>query len=468
MVINGDVMQKETIQKIKQIEGELNTHVIGREEAVKTLLLALSSQEHILILGKHGEAKSLMADLVTKTTKLKSYSKQLHNETTLKEILGMLNPIEYQKGKLDLIKTDFWDCNIAYFDEFLRGRSEFLDFLLEIMIERRCSKSVLGNVDLPLLSVIAVSNPLTEEYNTERLDLALKDRFSFILNFNHLIEDKPEDIQKVLELKDNDLKAVPISVSELKDIRGKALDSVKVDNKFIFELFSKLKADGFVFSTRFIRKYSEICRVHAFINQRAECKEEDYLFVSSVMLRNRFEALTLAKIDDVLDETLVLVGYKELIDKINELNTIDTPKVFIEKSIEIIETTKEEYPEYPEKLKKAIDILRDRLKEALLNNIDSITPTIVKKLDTEEFKKIIKTFIDSNTVQTKFLKEKCEQLDKAEKIIKSTCKNCDVLEEKSDNYKKIIIKPKIEETKSFKEIEKIKTILEDEEFLSSV
>lgn len=454
------------MQKIKEIEKELNTHIIGREEAVKTLLLALGSQEHILIIGKHGEAKSLMADLITKITKLKSYSKQLHNETTLKEILGMLNPIEYQKGKLDLIKTDFWDCNIAYFDEFLRARSEFLDFLLEIMIERRCSKTVLGNVDLPLLSVIAVSNPLTEEYNTERLDLALKDRFSFIINFNHLIEDKIEDIPKVLDLKENDYKQIPISVKELTDIRENALDTVKVDKKFVFELFSKLKSDGFVFSTRFIRKYAEICRVNAYINDRKECKEEDYLFVSSVMLRNRFEGLSLEKIDNVLDEVLVLVGYKDLIDKINDLNTVDNPKVFIEKSIEIIDDTKEEYPEFPEKLKKVIDVLRDRLKEALLNNIDTITPTIVKKLDTEEFKKIVSTFIKTNTVQTKYKKDK--ELDKAKKLINSIAKNCNITEDKADDYTRIIVEPKIDEIKSFKEIERLRSTLEDEELLSSV
>lgn len=457
---------QETIKKLKQIKEELKSHVIGRDEIIDGLVLTLSTNEHALLLGSHGEAKSMLVKLLCDITELNYYQKQFHNEMTLKDVVGILNPIAYQNGKLDLLKTDFWNCNILYIDEFLRGRTECLDFLLEVMQERICSKTVLGTVNLPLLSVICTSNPLTEEYNTERLDLALKDRFTFIFNINHLIQDKPEDIIKVLELSENHLKKIPLKPEELKDIRRKALGTVKVDNKFIFELFSKLKAEGFIFSTRFIRKYSEICRVNAHINDRDKCIEDDYLFISHLMLRNRFEGLAPEKIDLILDEVLVLVGYKDLIDKINELNTLDNPKLFIEKTIEILEETREDYPEYPEKLKKAIDVLRDKLKETLLNNIETLTPTIIKKLDTEEFKKIIKTFVTTNTVQTKFLKG--VQLDKAQKVCSSLAKNCTVKEDIADDYKKLIIEPNIDKLESFKEIDKLKQTLEDEQLLSSV
>ncbi|MHA1827107.1 MAG: AAA family ATPase, partial [Candidatus Heimdallarchaeaceae archaeon] len=193
-------------EKIILLKDELRRHVKGREDLIDTVILALCSNEHVLIIGKHGEAKSFLVHKLAQITSLQVHYQQVHNELTLKEVVGLLDPLSYQQGKLNLLKTRFWSANILFFDEFLRGRSEFLDFLLEVMIERKCSKTVLGEVQLPqLISVIATSNPLTEEYNTERLDLAMKDRFSFIVNVDHLIENEAnrEVIKSILE--DNEL-----------------------------------------------------------------------------------------------------------------------------------------------------------------------------------------------------------------------------------------------------------------------
>ena len=253
-------MQK-TINKLKELEKQLNGLIIGRENVSKALVLALASNSHMLILGKHGEAKSYIVDKLCKITKLNYYYKQFHNETQLKDVVGVLNPIEFQKGKLDLLKTKFWDSNILFIDEFLRGRSECLDFLMEVLVERKCSKTILGEVNLPIVSCICTSNPLTDEYNTERMDLALKDRFSFIIYLKHLIEDKPELLKEVIKTNNGHLTDIKFDYDELIELRKEAVEKVNVDADFISELFQKLRDYGFLFSSRFIKNYAQIVKV---------------------------------------------------------------------------------------------------------------------------------------------------------------------------------------------------------------
>lgn len=450
------------IKKLEQLEKELNKHIIGREKAIKTLILALSSGEHILILGKHGEAKTLMVNLLKEITNLKTYYKQIHNETTLKEIVGMINPISYKNGKLELIKTDFWFSNVLFFDEFLRGRSEFLDFLLEVMNEKKCSKTILGEVKLPIWLVIATSNPLTEEYNTEKLDLATKDRFSFIINFEHLIENNSNEVLEVLNLKENNINKVVINIKELKDIRNKALKKVNVDTKLVLDIFLKLRDLGFNFSTRLIKKYKEILKVNAFINGRDKVSISDYIFVSEVMLLNRFDKLDLETISKIINEIITYKEYKPIVNELNSLKDIKDDLEYIKSSIDLIKKVNSEYAEIPNGLKELMDKHRKELKEVIYRNIENIKVRDILSLDTEQFKSIINEFIEYNRIETKPLDSK--KLSDLNKII-SKLKYCEIEKEKVGGYTIVRIKPKLE-LKSFREINKLKEILKDKKILS--
>lgn len=452
-------------EKVVAVKKELNRAVIGREDVIHALLTAIVSGEHILILGKHGEAKSYLVNKLAKVTALRTFYRQLHNETTLKEVVGMLNPIEYQKGNLDLLKTDFWDSNILYFDEFLRGKTEFLDFLLEVMIERRCSKTILGDVGLPVVTVIATSNPLTEEYNTERLDLALKDRFAFIVNVNHLIEESPELLGRVIDSSDDELQIVALDVDEMQRFRENAMKSVEYDTSFIEEMFKKFAENGFVFSTRFIKKYRMVCQVGAFLENRTKCNEDDYLTVGYLMLKNRYETLGKEQIDAVLDETLILVNNKELMDEIRNAEAIGDIDDFIIESANILNKTNENYSEYPKRLQELVDNLRKKMVDSMNSNIRAINPAVLAKLDSEEFKPIIERFLMAKGLETRYVE--VAKVQRIRSLVAKNGKSCRIEEQLAEGYVKFRIFPVLSSPKSFKEIEVLATLFEERGLFST-
>lgn len=460
---------KETIKKLETIKGELKKVIIGRDDIIDSLILGLASNEHILIIGKHGEAKSYSINKLNDMTDLNSFSIQLHRETTLKDIVGMINPKEFQEGKLDLIKTKFWNANILFCDEFLRARSEFLDFLLEVMIERKSTKTVLGEVELPIISVIATTNPLTEEYNTERLDLALKDRFYAIINLNHLIEeDRGEEIKKILtETNDIKLTRVNLNPKELIELKRYAINNVKVESDVIVDLFLKLKEKQFNFSTRTIKLFKHILQVSALLKGKGRVDNEEFLNVGKLMLKNRYVKLNDIEIENIIDEVLIYLEHKETIIELYKINALSDDKnkmeLFIEKSIDVIEEHREEFATLPKRLQDKITDVTKKVKRAMLENPERVNEKILQKLDTERFKDVYETFLEGRTIQTRFLTR--GQVKEAHKIIKNI-KYCVVSEKKTEDYIKYIIRPKIDNLKSFKEIETAEKELLDKKLLS--
>jgi MoxR-like ATPase len=455
-----------TIKKLEQIKAELKKAVTGRDEIIDAVVLALAANEHILIEGKHGEAKSYAINKLNEITGLKSFSIQLHRETTIKDIVGLINPIEFQKGKLDLIKTNFWDANVLFCDEFLRARSEFLDFLLEVMVERRTTKTVLGEVKLPIISVIATTNPLTDEYNTERLDLALKDRFFTIIHLNHMIESPQgsDSIAQILKHMNNgEIERVELKAEELMDI-PKFASSVKADDNMIINLFIRLQEGGFSFSTRTIKLYKKIVQVDSYLKGKEKAEEEDYAHIAKLMLSNRYDKLTNEKIEGILDDVLMLLAHKDLIDEIAKVELIEDEKLFIEKAIEIIDKTKEEYNEYPAKMQEKIKMLGDKVKHIALTNLDSIDHKLLAKLDTERFKAVYEMFVENWTIQTRYLEK--GKLKAVHNIIKGI-KHCQVEEKDNESFTKYIIKPDITKPESIAEIKAVKAMLSDNDLLVS-
>jgi MoxR-like ATPase len=455
-----------TIKKLEQIKAELKKAVTGRDEIIDAVVLALAANEHILIEGKHGEGKSYAINKLNEITGLKSFSIQLHRETTIKDIVGMINPVEFQKGKLDLIKTKFWDANILFCDEFLRARSEFLDFLLEVMVERRTTKTVLGEVKLPIISVIATTNPLTDEYNTERLDLALKDRFFSIVRLNHMIENTQgvEHIAEILNhMRNGEVGKVELNAEELTAI-PKFANAVKTDDAMIVSLFTRLQEGGFSFSTRTIKLYKKIVQVDSFLKGKEKAEEEDYAHIAKLMLSNRYDKLTNEKIEGILDDVLTLLSHKELIEEIAKTEQIADEKLFIEKAIEIMDKTKEEYNEYPKKMQDKINALSGRVKQLALSNLDNIDHKLLAKLDTERFKAVFEMFVENWTIQTKYMAK--GQLKPVHNIVKSI-KHCKVEEKETENFTKYIIRPDISKPASIAEIKAIKQLLSDNDLMAS-
>ena len=445
---------KKVILKLEGLKGDLNHAVKGREEMVEGLILALASQEHILVKGEHGEAKSMIVKLLCDATELKYCYRQIHNETTVKDIVGILNPIAYRKGEIELLKTEFWDAHILFLDEFLRGRSEFLDFMMEVMQERKCSKTLLGEQPVAVLSTIATTNPLSEEYNTERLDLALQDRFAIILNIEHLIRDNPDAVREVLDSENGKVTKINLNVGELRGIRENS-KQIPHDSGIIMAIFTRLKEEGFIFSTRFTKQYRDICKVRACLHSHKRVEDEDYFHVGLLMLNNRFDGLCRLTVTQVLDDCIMSQEYKELIMNIGEMDTLDG-ETLIQEGVEIINKYGAGYAEFPKLLQGRYDDLLDRIDEEMAVCLDSLSPNMMQTLDVEKLKHHIKDYVEQHTKKTKRLVK--VDYEKALKVAEKVCANCIIEQETFNDRMKLTIKPDIDKPMSFSEIKRFESI----------
>ena len=473
---DNHVAVMKTVDKLNRVKGELKKVVKGRDELIDGLILAISSNQHILIMGKHGEAKSMVVNVLKQITDLPTYYTQIHNETIVKDIVGILNPIDYQKGKISLIRTPFWDSHILFFDEFLRGRSEFLDFLLEVMVERKCSKTLLGEIKLPILSIIATSNPLTEDYNTERLDLALKDRFFVIISIDHLIEtEQKSKIRDILESKIDvndifnngnkaDVKKVTVSYEELKTLPKYAKENIEVDIENILMIFDKCKDLGFLFSTRFIKNFKDTLQTYLLISNKTKAEHKDYFYLANLMMSNRYDGLNSDKITDIVDEVLTCSQYSSMIKDIDNLmENKDKVTDFIQKGIKILNDVNQDFSNMPKRIQDKITSLRNELELRIRTNLNVMSPKLMKMLDDEQFKPIIESYIKRFTITTKQIKPTEKTiLTKLNSLLKKEAKSC-IVEKKTTDVGNIQFKiiPRIDKPISFKEIETTKKYLSD-------
>lgn len=407
-----------TLTTLNKLRNGLRKAVYGRDGVSNALVFALASNQHMLILGPHGEAKSFLVKKAIDFTKLKGYYTQVHVETSVKDIVGMINPAQAFKGNLELLKTDFWDANILYFDEFLRARTEFLDFLLEVLEERTCSKTVLGNQSLPVVSVIATSNPLTDDYNTDdRLDLALKDRFAFIVDIgDHLIASSPSQVERILSTHDESISFngnLTVSPNELRAFKQYATEHVGVDISVIRELFDILRKDKHKFSTRFIKRYKECVQVWSLLNNRNESNEKDFLEVAKLMLANRFGSLTESEIIKAVSEALSVKEYDQIV---KEYNTLSRKKElnYVRKYLELSEKLKNKSEaSLPDRIQTKRKSAENRFNVELQSSWEQVikNPDIIAKMNTPAFEPNLTEIANECSFGTKLLSK-----DKAKKF----------------------------------------------------
>jgi len=414
--VNGKISKTQvakTLTTLNKLRNGLRKAVYGRDSVGNTLVFALACNQHMLILGPHGEAKSLLVEKAIDFTKLKGYYTQVHVETSVKDIVGMINPAQALKGNLELVKTPFWEANILYFDEFLRARTEFLDFLLEVLEERTCSKTVIGNQSLPVVSVIATSNPLTDDYNTDdRLDLALKDRFAFIVDMgDHLIASSPAQVERILNTHNEDLSFngnLRLDPNELRAFNQYAKDNVHVDVPVVRELFDILRKDKHKFSTRFIKRYKECVQVWALLNKRDTASDKDFLEVANLMLVNRFTSLNEPGIRKAVNEALSVKEFDSLVKEYNAL-TKKKGLAYIKEYLAISERLKSKSEaSLPDRIRSKRTNAEKRFSVEFKSSWNELIkdPDILSKMNTPAFEDHLEDLSEFCVFRTKMLDKK--------------------------------------------------------------
>ncbi len=169
------------VSKYNALRQEIKKVIVGQDEVVEQVLLAIFSGGHALLIGVPGLAKTLLVNTVAEALGLKFKRIQFTPDLMPSDILG--SEILDKDREFKFIKGPIF-ANIILADEINRTPPKTQAALLEAMQER--AVTVAGHhykLDLPYF-VLATQNPIEQE-GTYPLPEAQLDRFMFAINLGY-------------------------------------------------------------------------------------------------------------------------------------------------------------------------------------------------------------------------------------------------------------------------------------------
>lgn len=291
------VTRKDEDSRFYDIDLEVGKVIIGQQEIINFITVAMLCNGHILLEGVPGVAKTTMIKAITRSMGLTFKRIQFTPDLLPADLIGTLiyNPetrsFETRKGPIF--------TNLLLADEINRAPAKVQAALLEAMQEQQVTiGSTTYQLDQPFL-VFATQNPIEHE-GTYKLPEAQVDRFMFKL----LVEYPTREQEQQILLRPVDLSVIQqiISKEELLAAQELIVTTVYVDPKIIDYIIA------IVFATREPQKMhlAEIApyilygvspratlalfnaaRAYAFLKKRAFVTPDDVKALALPILRHR-------------------------------------------------------------------------------------------------------------------------------------------------------------------------------------
>ncbi len=243
--INEKVEQEGSL--IRRIRDEMHKVIVGQDELIDGLILALLCNNHVLIEGVPGLAKTLSVTTLARMLQATFQRLQFTPDLLPADVIGTLiyNP---KTGDFTTKKGPIF-ANIVLADEINRAPAKVQSALLEAMQERQVT---IGDATFPLddpFMVMATQNPIEQE-GTYPLPEAQVDRFIFKIRVTYPEKSDELKILKRMARTKPSLDVDPIlAPSDIKRLRLLS-DEIYMDEK-IEEYITDL-----VEATRYPEKYN--------------------------------------------------------------------------------------------------------------------------------------------------------------------------------------------------------------------
>ena len=302
-------------EKIKEILDQIETVIVGKNEVMERILMAILAGGHVLMEDVPGVGKTTTAMTFARVLGLQTRRVQFTSDTMPSDIIGFSLPEQgrmvYQPGAVM--------TNLLLADEINRTSSKTQSALLEAMQERQVT---IGDETYPLpepFLVLATQNPLEQE-GTYPLPEAQVDRFMLKAKISYPKKQEERDIVR-MNLNGAGLPAVHKVIAPEDIVKARSV----VEDVYMDEKIEKYIID-IIFATREPAEYNlqklqnliayggsprasislaKAARAYAFIRRRGYVIPEDVRAVCHDVLRHRIGLTYEAEAENITTEEII-------------------------------------------------------------------------------------------------------------------------------------------------------------------
>lgn len=284
-------------EKIRKVHSEISKIIVGQEDIIEKLLIALISDGHVLIEGVPGLAKTLMIKTLSECLDCGFVRLQFTPDLLPADITGT-KIYDHRGMSFKTVKGPIF-TNFVLADEINRAPPKVQSALLEAMQEKQVSiQGDTFRLDKPFM-VLATQNPIESE-GTYKLPEAQVDRFMFKMLMDYPTrDDEIEIMERFTEGKEHPVSKL-LSSEQILEIQ-KFNQEIYADRKikeYVAEIVDAtrhperygLDIDGYIeygASPRASLWLILAAKAHAMINGRGYVKPEDIKAIAHDVLRHR-------------------------------------------------------------------------------------------------------------------------------------------------------------------------------------
>ncbi len=203
-------LRREVIEPLKR-------RIVGRDEVIDLIALALVAGEHLFLHGPPGTAKSALIRHFARAVRGRYFEYMLTRFSEPNEIFGPVDIAQLREGRVVTVTTGMLpEAEFVFLDELFNANSAILNNLLTVLNERVYRRGAVTH-RLPLLSLFSASNHLPED---EALR-ALFDRFLLRCHVDNLArEAMPELLHAGWALERGEPEESSVTAGDLDALRG--------------------------------------------------------------------------------------------------------------------------------------------------------------------------------------------------------------------------------------------------------
>ena len=311
----GERVEKES-STLKRIRDEMGKVIVGQENLVERLLLGLLCNQHVLIEGVPGLAKTLTVTTLARIIQASFQRIQFTPDLLPADLIGTLiyNP---KTGGFTTKKGPIF-ANVILADEINRAPAKVQSALLEAMQERQVT---IGNETHPLgdpFMVLATQNPIEQE-GTYPLPEAQVDRFMLKLKVTYPSKAEERQILKRMATSAPKLDVEPVlapaDITRLRTLADEIYMDDKIEDYIVTLVHATREPQEYGLDLESLIQYGAspratifltmAARAYAMLNGRGYVTPQDVKSIGMDVLRHRVIVSYEAEAEEKTSEDLV-------------------------------------------------------------------------------------------------------------------------------------------------------------------